>query len=427
MNSILNGATFAATFALACAVGCDRAVQSAPDAAKSEPKSAATADGKPTLEVKVTLRPATASTPEAVVVSGLKGAPWWPALRESVRMGKVLDSKGEPLLRDEVATEPGSTAQAMLGSSRVEEDAYIFEPRFPFRPGVKYRVVFNIAELPGLPADADKTVVYEYSPPAAPRGDETIVKTVYPTRDTLPENQLKFYLHFSAPMSRGEVYKRVHLLNSEGKEVDRPFLQLGEELWDDSGTRLTLLFDPGRVKRGLKPREELGPILEEGKSYTFVIDREWPDAASNPLAASFRKEFKTTPLDETQPDLETWKLAPPAAGTTDALVARFPEPFDHAMLERVVNVVDAEGKTIGGTIEIDEHETRWKFRPDANWKGGAYRIVVDTALEDLAGNSIAHPFEVDVLRPIQSDVKARTVTRQFEIRASSPANSRASN
>ncbi len=34
-----------------------------------------------------------------------------------------------------------------------------------------------------------------------------------------PENQLKFYVHFSAPMSRGEVYRRVHVFNEKGASI----------------------------------------------------------------------------------------------------------------------------------------------------------------------------------------------------------------
>ena len=44
------------------------------------------------------------------------------------------------------------------------------------------------------------------------------------TAPDLAENQLKFYVHFSAPMSKGEVTKRVHLVNEAGAEVcPRPF------------------------------------------------------------------------------------------------------------------------------------------------------------------------------------------------------------
>ena len=86
----------------------------------------------------------------------------------------------------------------------------------------------------------------------------TRVAAVYPSRDFLPENLLHFYIHFSAPMSRGEAYQRIKLIDSTGKPVDAPFLELDEELWSPDGTRFTLIFDPGRIKRGLRPREEVG-------------------------------------------------------------------------------------------------------------------------------------------------------------------------
>ena len=73
-------------------------------------------------------------------------------------------------------------------------------------------------------------------------------------------------------MSRGEVYRRVRLVGEQG-DVDLPFLELGEELWDPEGRRLTLLFDPGRIKRGLKPREDAGQILQPGKRYALPNSR----------------------------------------------------------------------------------------------------------------------------------------------------------
>src|SRR5262249_48641390 len=161
----------------------------------------------------------------------------------------------------------------------------------------------------------------------------------------LPENQLKFYLHFSAPMSRGDVYRHIKLLNAAGKPVELPFLELVDELWDRDAKRLTLLFDPGRIKRGLKPREDLGPVLEEGKSSTLAIDRGWPDAEGNPLKDSFRKPFKVTAREDRRPDPKTWKIEPPPAGTAKPLTVRFPRPMDHALLNRVLWVTDANGKS----------------------------------------------------------------------------------
>src|SRR5207244_1417841 len=118
------------------------------------------------------------------------------------------------------------------------------------------------------------------------------------TTNRLPENQLKFYLHFSAPMSRGESYRHIQLLDAAGKPVESPFLELDHELWDPEGKRFTLFIDPGRIKRGLKPREDLGPVLEEGKRYTLVINRAWTDAEDNLLKETYRKTFTVGKPDE---------------------------------------------------------------------------------------------------------------------------------
>ena len=79
------------------------------------------------------------------------------------------------------------------------------------------------------------------------------VLKVYPSANRLPENTLRLYVHFSGVVARGGVYSRFKLVRDDGKAVLRPFVELDEELWSEDGLRLTLLFDPGRVKRGQTP------------------------------------------------------------------------------------------------------------------------------------------------------------------------------
>src|SRR5262249_29664893 len=189
-----------------------------------------------------------------------------------------------------VASKPAAEGKEMpplLGSYRVERGELLFTPRFPLQPGVHYRARFN-----------GESVIEQDFVLAKPQTPSTNVVHAYPTRNVLPENLLKFYIHFSAPMSRGEAYQHIRLLDAAGKPVELPFLELGEELWDPDGKRFTLFFDPGRIKRGLKPREEAGPALEEGKSYTLVVNREWRDATSNTIKKPFRKPFPLIATDD---------------------------------------------------------------------------------------------------------------------------------
>lgn len=310
----------------------------------------------------------------------------------------------------------GDDVPAMLGDYRIDDGRLVFEPRFPLQPGLSYRIDFDTSRAPGgkLPA-ARLTKVLKV--PAAAAGPPARVAAVHPSRDVLPENQLKFYIQFSAPMRRGEAYGRVHLLRQNGEPVEDPFLELGEELWDPGGTRFTLFFDPGRIKRGLKPREEVGPSLEEGHSYTLVIDADWSDAAGRPLEAPFRKAFRVGPPDDTQPDAERWKITPPSVGTREPLVVQFDEPLDWGMLQRVLVVRDPQGNNLAGEVTTDRQETRWSFVPARDWAAGDYKLEVDAALEDLAGNSLERPFEVDVVRPVEREVVRKTVTREFTIGA----------
>lgn len=301
---------------------------------------------------------------------------------------------------------------ALLGSYHVEAGVLRFKPRFPLAKGTRYRVVFH-------PSDKGEPLVVVLSLPK-PAKEPTRLTHIYPSRDALPENQLKFYLHFSAPMGRGEAYQRVHLLDERGKEVERPFLELDQELWDRAGKRFTLFFHPGRIKRGLRPREEDGPTLEEGKRYTLVIDRAWGDADGDPLKETYRKSFRALAPDDTPPGPKNWKLQAPAVGSRAPLVVTFPEPLDHGLLQHSLWVTDAAGHKVPGQVSVGAEETRWELTPQRAWAAGKHHLVADTQLEDLAGNSVARPFEVDVFRPVQREIRSETVRLPFEVKARPP-------
>ena len=148
-------------------------------------------------------------------------------------------------------------------------------------PGVRYRAVFT------PPGRRDRE---EFDGPARQSAAAARVERVYPSADVLPSNQLRLYIYFSAPMSRGEAEQRIHILDATGKSLQGVLLP-GQELWDPHNRRLTMTFDPGRIKRGLASNRKMGPPIAEGKRYTLVIDREWPDANGVPMASAFARNF----------------------------------------------------------------------------------------------------------------------------------------
>ncbi len=288
---------------------------------------------------------------------------------------------------------------AMLGTYRIQGTRLYFEPRFPLEKGLTYFVRFEPAALhlavPSLvmgqnsaPVSASFTLDAKSRPESRAR-----VLAVYPSGPKIPENLLKFYIHFSEPMTAGGVYRHIQLQDENGKRLPAAYLKIEPELWDASKRRLTLLLDPGRIKRGLKPHEEMGPPLKEGQTVSLAIDAAWEDARGAPLSASFRKTYRVTASDRTSPDLSNWRLEAPPVESKQPLKLLFPESMDHGMLHRVLQVHDHSGKVVEGEIRVEKRETCWLFWPSEPWREGEHEIRVAVILEDTAGNSLARAFD----------------------------------
>jgi hypothetical protein len=296
----------------------------------------------------------------------------------------------------------------LAGRYSIENGALLFTPQYPVQAGVRYKAV---ARVPGngpiiAVAEIPKRVV-------AP---STVVANVYPSTNVLPENQLKFYIHFSASMSQGDAFDHFALLDESGARIeDPPFLIRSGELWDRDFQRFTLFFDPGRVKRELGPSLEMGPALTEGKRYTLLIDNKWIDAEGNPLKEEFRKTFIVGPPDRKPLDLDTWKIIRPPSATVEPVVVELPEPMDRAILLRELDVLDSAGKPVEGPVAIDRDETRWKLTPTTPWKKGAYTLRVGTDTADLAGNMVGRTFEVDLFDKIDERIVRQTRDLSFRI------------
>jgi hypothetical protein len=300
----------------------------------------------------------------------------------------------------------------MLGTWRVEEGSLVFRPRFPLEPGMRVRAVFRPPGAPAVNATFDL-------PKAAPLVSTTRVAQVYPSTGVLPANQLKLYIYFSAPMRKGESWRHIRLLREDGSQEPYPFLELDQELWDRDQLRFTVLFDPGRIKRGLASLAEAGPALEEGRRYTLVIDRQWLDGRGAPLADEFRKPFRVVGADRNPPNPAKWRVTAPRAGTTDALTIAFPEPMDYALLQHEIEVAGPDRSVTGslaGSVDVQHEETEWRFTPQQPWIQGEYSIVIHTTLEDLAGNHINRAFDVDTFDPITRKVERETVSLPLRIR-----------
>jgi len=293
-------------------------------------------------------------------------------------------------------------APRLAGTYYAEPGVLTFTPRYPLQSGLTYKAAFALGSES---ATVRLTPVKKGAATPA-----TVVETVYPTAALWPENQLRFYIHFTAPMSRGEAFERIHLLdrNKGDAEIKLPFLEIDQELWDREQRRLTILFDPGRVKRGLVPHQEAGPPLVAGGRYLLVVDAEWKDASNRPLAQAFRKEFTVGPAWREGIDVRQWKVATPNAGTREPVRITFPRPLDSALLQRCLTVSGVEGEALIGV-----GETEWRFVPASPWVASPQTISVLEILEDLAGNKVGRAFDVDRFERVDRTVSTGNVKLGF--------------
>ena len=183
-----------------------------------------------------------------------------------------------------------------------------FTPAFGFVVGQEHVVRTRRNEPPRLtefriPRD----------PPAAP----ACVTDVFPSGDGLPENVLRFYVHFSEPMTPHLASEFVTLRDASGVADPSAFMKFKQELWNADRTRLTVLIDPGRIKRSVATNLDLGPALLEGERYALSIDEGWPSADGSSVLPSFSKHFRVIEALRERPDVGRWTLRPPRVGTRE--------------------------------------------------------------------------------------------------------------
>lgn len=367
-----------------------------------------------------------AAEPPKIVLVGPK--PGEPAVIEVTGLSKEtiarlkdarLEAKQWPeIFRVVVAGGKAEEVLARLpisGKYTLTETGIRFDPQFPLVPGREYRAILYPDYNPvrvrkGDPLEVSLTV------PKPPPGPRVAITGIYPTANRLPENTLRFYIHFSGEVARGDVYRHLKLIRDDGIEVKSPFLELDEELWSVDGRRLTVFFHPGRVKRELVPREQEGPILENGHNYTLTISGKWEDTEGRPLVSGFSKTFTAGPADDQPIDPAAWALVTPRAGSDSPLLIRLPKALDNALLGRLVWIEDQNGQKVPGTLTVGGGERVLTFAPTNRWMKGEYRLVVDTRLEDVCGNRVGEPFEVESIKPITGNDEVKPFERPFMVR-----------
>ena len=312
-------------------------------------------------------------------------------LGSSTRFDDLLKS----IFRVTVAQAPSTGSDSLpdvSGRFVLLEGEVQFVPDFPFEGNVKYRASFDPRPL-GVPLTADSLMLEFLIPAERSESALTQVTHIFPSCDLLPENLLRFYVCFSNSMQRGRALEEISLRDSDGQQVADAFYRPPVELWDQTMRHLTVLLDPGRLKRWVGPNVELGPPLKIGQKYTLEIGSGMTDLYGRPLRESFRKSFVVSDAVREHISVEHWKILPPVTGGRQALVLTFTSPLDWALLLQTITIESEDGLVMDGRVAVDECERRWSFTPKSPWIAGVYRVRVGSSLEDVCGNSITGAFD----------------------------------
>jgi hypothetical protein len=301
-----------------------------------------------------------------------------------------------------VLAKPG--APPILGDYTLLKNYVVFEAAIPFTPHLRYEIYYKDRKLKYFVIPASEV---------AP-----VITAIYPNEDSLPENLLKIYISFSDYMQEGVAAQHVALVKDGKDTLSNVFLDLQPELWNGDRTTLTLWLNPGRTKSDLIPNRQEGPNLEAGAHYEILVKPGWRNEFGDSITTAFSKKFVTVSRDMISPDINTWKIQAPPAGTKQPLTIGFKEPMDYMVIKNSIFVTDENYNVIEGDVEVTDNERLWHFVPNEKWKKGSYRIDIEPRAEDLAGNNLERLFEKDLAKPGPEPSQRVSVvrTKEFKVR-----------
>ena len=210
---------------------------------------------------------------------------------------------------------------------------------------------------------------------------------IFPRARVLPANTLRFYIHFPRPAEAYFDRDQLWLLDEEDEAVRDPFLLLSQELWSPDGRRLTVLMEPGRIKRGLGKDPSHEPALVVGRAFSLVVTA---------LGQTARHTFLVN-----DPVLEAvnetcWRLVSPTVASLDAAVVHFDRVMDAALCEDEIGVLTSSGEVIQTRVSLAPDGTSAQVVPSHPWRAGEHRLVLSERLEDVCGNRLGEALDHDL-------------------------------
>jgi len=272
---------------------------------------------------------------------------------------------------------------AIFGKIENTHNSYSFFPVMPFTSGLSYQI------------KCEQQIIHEFLVPFPKNISRSSVTNIFPSGQTIPANLLKIHIYFSQPMEEGRSMDYIHVLGENGDTLQNIFLNLQPELWNESQTGLTMWLDPGRIKRDLQPNLKMGPPLNIKSKYQMVISKFWKDKHGMELLDDFTKTYAVIDEDREKPDVETLEINYPAIKTKNVISIDFRESIDYEVAIEAIYLIKGN-KSIQGNVTLINHESQWRFKPEEPWSQGNYVLIIESRLEDLAGNNLNRLFDRDL-------------------------------
>ena len=181
--------------------------------------------------------------------------------------------------------------------------------------------------------------------------------------------------------------RRIPLLNDEEQVVREPFLVLSQELWSVDGRRLTVLMEPGRIKRGLGTDPSHEPALVIGRTYSLVVTA---------LGQTARHTFRVSDPVLEAVEEANWRLVSPTVGSLDPAVVHFDRVMDAALCEDEIGILTSSREVVETRVSLAPDGTAARLIPSRPWRAGEHRLVASERLEDVCGNRLGEALDHDL-------------------------------
>ena len=274
------------------------------------------------------------------------------------------------------------SAASIFTSFNVDSNRLTVRPILPLLPA---RYLLNVETNQG----ASYQLHFDVATPTTNSNHPTVL-SVGPST-TIPANTLRLYVYFSEPMARGQVADFVSLKNNKGQPDQFAFLNLATELWGPEQKRLTLLFDPGRVKKDVGPNLSIGAPLTENQTYQLVISKGMKSVTGLTIENDVVIPIKVEGAERRKIALTDWAFSTPEKHTYEPLQVHFGRLVDPSNVKRNISIVGSNGEPVPGRLTTEAASCL--FVPDAPWAEGSHYLVVSNDFEDIVGNRLNAAFD----------------------------------